>query len=91
MEFMQERGLSRKDAAHWVARNVPVEVKRCIGPISARVVESWRAKWGGRYGTKGSGLEGYRRMLEILTARSPPASESSLISVMAALAQSLVA
>ena len=91
MEFKQKRGLSRKDAAQWVARNVPPELKRCIGPISARAVESWRTNWGGRYGTKGSGQEGYRHMREILTARVPAVSDSDLSVVMATLAQSLLA
>jgi hypothetical protein len=66
MESVPTLRLSHLNAAQRrVARNIPQEVKMRLGPVSARAVDNWRAKWGGTHGTKGSGQEGYRHMLNI--------------------------
>jgi hypothetical protein len=89
MAYLQKQGLSRRQAAQWVSENLPPELG--LGQVSASAVDSWLAKWGGQYGTKGSGQEGYRHTLDILAARKPPPNKSDLKNVMAGLAKSALA
>jgi hypothetical protein len=89
MEFQQRQGLSRKAAAQWVVRNFPTEFRARLGRISARTVDDWVAKWGGKHGTAGSGREGYLHTRAILTTRNPPPSEPQLKRLLARLAKHL--
>jgi hypothetical protein len=91
MAYLQTQGLPRRQAAQWVSKNLPPDLKPGLGQVSARAVDSWLAKWGGQYGTKGTGQEGYRHTLDILAVRKPPPNKSDLKNIMAALAKSALA
>jgi hypothetical protein len=72
MEFRQQAGLTRKQAAEWVIRHLPPKMKRRFGSISWATVESWLVKSGGESGAvAGSGREGYLSMRRILVDQRP--------------------
>ena len=72
MEFRQQTGSTRKTAAQWVVRHIPLKMKRKLGLASATTVDSWLSKWGGERGaTSGGGREGYLHMRTILQDRKP--------------------
>jgi hypothetical protein len=88
MEFRQQAGLTRKQAAEWVVRHIPPKMKRRLGSITSATVESWLVKWGGERGAaSGSGREGYLSMRPILTDRMP--AELELKKILEVLARSL--
>jgi hypothetical protein len=88
MEFRQKEGLSRKAASEWVARYLPLELKRQLGSATRAAVDSWLVKWGGQRGTTpGSGREGYLCMRAILVDQRP--TEPKLKKVLKVLPRSL--
>lgn len=88
MEFRQQAGSTRKQAAEWVVRHIPAKMKRRLGSITSATVESWLVKWGGERGaTSGSGREGYLSMRPILADRMP--GEPELKKILDVLARSL--
>jgi hypothetical protein len=88
MEFRQQAGMTRKDAADWVVRHAPAKLKRNLPLASRAALDSWLVKWGGARGaTPGTGRDGYLAMRAILNARQP--SEQQLKDVMGVLAKML--
>ena len=88
MEFRQQAGLTRKQAAEWVVRHLPPKMKRRLGSITSATVESWLVKWGGERGAaSGNGREGYLSMRPILADQRP--SEPDLKKIFDVLARSL--
>jgi hypothetical protein len=88
MEFRQRAGLTRKQAAAWVARHLSAKMKDQLGSVTPATVDSWLLKWGGERGvTHGIGHEGYLHMRNVLKDRSP--SESDLEKIFEVLSQSL--
>ena len=67
----------------------PCRIEDAAGQVSARAIGSWLTKWGGKYGTQGSGRDGYCRTLDILTAQKTPPNENQLKAIMATLARSM--
>jgi len=47
MESRQEAGLTRKQAAAWVARHLPSGMRKQLGSVAPATVDSWLVKWGG--------------------------------------------
>jgi hypothetical protein len=54
MDFLQRQGWSRDKAAHWVAKNIPSELKRRLGPVSAHAVDSWLTDWAASMARRGA-------------------------------------
>jgi len=80
MEHRQNAGLSRKDAAAWVARRLPPRMRDRIGSVKPSTVDNWLCKWGGdRAVEQGSGREGYVSMSRILRDRACTESELEVI------------
>jgi hypothetical protein len=61
MDVQLSTGMSRQEAAQWIARNVSPELARKISskPITARMVEEWRDRYGGPSGEEGLAREKY--------------------------------
>jgi hypothetical protein len=55
MEVQCSTGMTRQEAAEWIARNVSRELALRISskPITPRIVEEWRDRYGGAFGEKG--------------------------------------
>ena len=55
MEVQHSIGMTRQEAAEWIARNVSRELALRISskPITPRMVEEWRDRYGGAFGEKG--------------------------------------
>jgi hypothetical protein len=88
MESRQEAGLTRKQAAAWVARHLPSGMRKQLGSVAPATADSWLVKWGGeRAVTRGIGHEGYLHMRKILRDQNP--SESGLQKILDVLSQSL--
>jgi hypothetical protein len=88
MDFRQQAGLTRKEAAKWVAESLPPKMRHRLGSVRPATVDSWLVKWGGEHGAApGSGREGYLHMRNILADRSPV--EQDLKKILDILAQSL--
>jgi hypothetical protein len=72
MEYRQETGSTRKEAAAWVARNIPPKMKGQLGSAKPTTVGNWLVKWGGEHGTSSEhGREGYLAMRTILRQHRP--------------------
>jgi hypothetical protein len=61
MEVQLSTGMSRQEAAQWVARHVSPEMARKISnkPLTARMIEEWRDKYGGAHGENGITRDSY--------------------------------
>ena len=88
MEFRQQAGLTRREAAKWAAGSVPPKMRHRLGSVTPATVGSWLVKWGGERGAApGSGREGYLHMRSILADQSPV--DQDLKKIIDVLAQSL--
>ena len=61
MEQKQREGMSRQEAARWIADNTPPKLAARISrkPITARMVEEWRDRFGGKQGERGPARKAY--------------------------------
>jgi hypothetical protein len=61
MEVQLSTGMSRQQAAQWVARHVSPEMGQKISnkPVTARMIEEWRDKYGGAHGENGIARDSY--------------------------------
>jgi hypothetical protein len=61
MEVQLSTGMSRQQAAQWVARHVSPELARKISnkAVTARMIEEWRDKYGGAHGESGIARDSY--------------------------------
>jgi hypothetical protein len=85
MEYRQGSGITRKAAAAWVFRQVPLKMKQKLKLGRPSTVDSWMTKWGGDRGARpGDGREGYLHMRAILEQKRP--TEPQLKGIMRALA-----
>ena len=61
MHIQQSAGMSREQAAHWIARNISpnLVVRISRKPISARSVEEWLDRYGGDFAANNAGRKSY--------------------------------
>ena len=61
MEQKQREGMSRQEAARWIADNTPPKLAARISrkPITARMVKEWRDRFGGKQGERGPARKAY--------------------------------
>ncbi len=61
MELQLSTGMSRQQAAKWIAENVSHELAKRISnkPITPRMVREWRDRYGGASGEKGIARDSY--------------------------------
>jgi len=60
MDQKQREGMSREEAARWIADNTPPKLARISRkPITARMVEEWRDRYGGKQGERGPARKAY--------------------------------
>ena len=61
MERKQREGMTREEAARWIADNTPPKLAARISrkPITARSVEEWRDRFGGKHGPQDTARKAY--------------------------------
>ena len=61
MDQKQREGMSRGEAARWIADNTPPKLAARISrkPITARMVKEWRDRFGGKQGEQGPARKAY--------------------------------
>lgn len=93
--FLKSRtnGGKTREAAEWVAKNLPAKLHKCLAPsrtgrVSKRAIYSWVERWSD-HGDPGVGRDGYRMIVEAGT-RNPDKlpADQALVNILKTLARS---